>query len=82
MPASTTRSGGGGIDSRAMSAPPLRGGEAGRQYAVDLRVLDREGQHLIWSRELAFGSNISDTIVPDQPLTIGPGYARNPAAGR
>lgn len=76
------RVGGADMARLSMRSPPLRGVEAGRQYAVDLRVLDREGQHLIWSRELAFGSNISDTIVPDKPLTIGPGYARNPAAGR
>ncbi|MCO5156732.1 MAG: hypothetical protein M9945_08260 [Aquamicrobium sp.] len=75
------RVGGAEMTRLALRSPPVRGVEAGRDYAVSLRVLDREDEHLLWSRDLAFRSNISDTVVPDVPLTIGPGYTRNPAAG-
>ena len=73
----------GGAETARLSlrSPPVRGVEAGHPYKVEVRVLDREGQRLLWSRELAFRSGISDAVVPDRPLTIGPGYARNPAAG-
>jgi hypothetical protein len=65
----------------SLRSPPVRGVEAGRDYKVAIRVFERDGTHLLWSDELAFKSDLSDKVVPDQPLTIGPGYARNPAAG-
>ncbi len=73
----------GGVEMTRLSlrSPPVRGVEAGRAYRVSLRVLDREDEHLLWSRDIAFTSNVSDAVVPDRPLTIGPGYARNPDAG-
>lgn len=75
------RIGGAEMARLSLRSPPLRGVEAGKAYTVALRVLDREGEHLLWSRDLAFKSGLSDTVVPDKPLTIGPGYTRNPAAG-
>lgn len=75
------RIGGAEMARLSLRSPPLRGVEAGKAYTVALRVLDREGEHLLWSRDLAFKSGLSDTVVPDAPLTIGPGYTRNPAAG-
>lgn len=65
----------------ALRSPPVRGVEAGKPYHVTLRILDREEKQLIWAHEMDFRSQISDRVVPDQPLTIGPGYARNPASG-
>lgn len=62
----------------SLRSPPVRGVEAGKPYHVAIRVLDREEKTTIWSGEVAFTSQISDTVVPDKPLTVGPGYARNP----
>lgn len=75
------RVGGAEMARLSLRSPPVRGVEAGHPYKVEVRVLDREGKTLLWSRELAFKSGISDAVVPDKPLTIGPGYARNPATG-
>jgi hypothetical protein len=61
-----------------LRSPPLKGVEAGRPYQVAIRVLDREEKVTIWSDNLRFSSQISDAVVPDEPLTVGPGYARNP----
>jgi hypothetical protein len=64
----------------AMRSPPVRGVEAGKAYHVAIRILDRDGQ-LLWEHDTEFRSQISDDAVPDAPLTVGPGYARNPNDG-
>ena len=76
------RVGGAEMTRLSLRSPPVHGVKAGRPYHVAVRVLEREGERLLWSRELSFRSDLSDDVVPDRPLTIGPGYARNPAAGR
>jgi hypothetical protein len=62
----------------SLRSPPVRGVEKGKSYQVAIRVMDREERELLWQHELAFRSQISDRIVPDKPLTVGPGYHRNP----
>ncbi|MEZ5812139.1 MAG: hypothetical protein R3D45_12075 [Rhizobiaceae bacterium] len=59
-------------------SPPVRGVEAGKPYRVTLRVFDREEKERLWTDTFTVTSQISDTVVPDEPLTIGPGYALNP----
>jgi hypothetical protein len=61
--------------------PPLSGIEAEKPYKVVVRVLDREETAELYSTEVTYRSNISDANMPKAPLTIGPGYARNPQAG-
>jgi hypothetical protein len=61
--------------------PPLAGIEAGRRYTVAVRVLDREETGVIYETELAFKSDVASAALPDAPLTVGPGYARNPQTG-
>ena len=65
----------------AMRSPPVRGVEAGKPYNVAIRVFDRDERHLLWQDDMQFTSQISDAVVPDVPLTVGPGYAKNPNAG-
>ncbi|MEO3385545.1 hypothetical protein [Mesorhizobium sp. CAU 1741] len=65
----------------AMRSPPVRGVEAGKPYHVALRVFDREEKSLLWSHEQDFRTQISDDVAPEVPLTVGPGYARNPETG-
>ena len=74
------RMGGAEMTRFAMRSPPLRGVRAGRPYHVTIRLLDRETEQVLWTLEKSFASQIDDDIVPDEPLTIGPGYARNPQA--
>ena len=59
-------------------SPSVRGVKAGRPYHVSIRLYDRTHTDLIWSTEKSFVSQIDDTVVPDKPLTIGPGYFPNP----
>lgn len=61
--------------------PSLTGIEARRPYRVQVRVLDREETGEIYATELAFGSDVGSESLPAAPLTIGPGYARNPRGG-
>ena len=70
-----------GTNHYSLHSPPVRGVEADKPYRVAIRVLDRTEQQLLWAHELAFRSRISDAVVPGRPLTIGPGYARNPDSG-
>lgn len=68
-------------DRYALRSPPVRGVEAKKPYHVTIRVYDREGKAMLWSAERSYASQISDAIVPERPLTIGPGYHRNPEPG-
>lgn len=60
----------------ALESPPVRGVEAGKPYRVSIRVLDRLERDVLWTSTLDIKSQISDDVVPDEPLTIGPGYHR------
>ncbi|EKF44101.1 hypothetical protein NA8A_00125 [Nitratireductor indicus C115] len=62
----------------ALRTPPLRGVEAKKPYHVAIKVYDREKKALLWAEEHSYSSQISDTVVPEKPLTIGPGYHLNP----
>lgn len=75
------RMGGAEMARFSLRSPPVRGVEAGKAYHVAIRILDREERQMLWSHGMDFRSQIGDEIVPDAPLTIGPGYARNPQAG-
>lgn len=59
-------------------SPGVRGVKAGKPYHVNIRLYDYTRTRLIWAVEKDFVSQIDDTVVPDKPLTIGPGYFPNP----
>ncbi len=65
-------------DRYALRTPPVRGVEAKKPYRVDIRVYDRTKTTLLWQEKHSYASQIADTVVPEKPLTIGPGYHRNP----
>lgn len=65
-------------DRYALRTPPIRGVEAKKPYHVAIKVYDREKKTLLWNAEHSYASVISDIVVPDKPLTIGPGYHLNP----
>ena len=62
----------------SMRSPSLSGVEAGVPYAISLRLLDRQSGEPIWSEEIEVTSNVNGSVVPDRPLTIGPGYHQPP----
>ena len=47
---------------------------------VDIRVLDRQGTHELFAAKRTYHSQIADAVVPEKPLTVGPGYHLNPEA--
>ncbi|WP_421724202.1 hypothetical protein [Bauldia sp.] len=59
--------------------PPLDAIEADRTYRVTVRVLDTEGT-VLQTVDYNLRSEIDQSILPEKPLTIGPGYTRNPEA--
>ncbi|MEX0345914.1 MAG: hypothetical protein AB3N20_13390 [Rhizobiaceae bacterium] len=58
-------------------SPPVRGVAAGVPYQVSIRVIDREETKVLWTDAFGIKSQMSDKVVPEKPLTIGPGYAKN-----
>ncbi len=65
--------------SYSFHTPPLTGIRADRDYAVTVRLIAADGSE-IEKIEKAFRSEIDQTVLPDAPLTVGPGYTPNPAA--
>ena len=59
-------------------SPPLRGIEANRPYHVSVRLVQIGDNAVLYRNNFTVTSQISDRIVPAEPLTVGPGYARNP----
>lgn len=59
--------------------PPLTGIKANTDYTVVVRVLDAGGSE-VQRVETKVHSDLDQSILPKAPLTVGPGYARNPAA--
>jgi hypothetical protein len=59
--------------------PPLTGIKADTDYQVVVRVLDADGSEL-QRVETKVHSDLDQSILPKVPLTVGPGYARNPAS--
>ena len=58
-------------------SPPVRGVVKDRPYKVTVRVLDEEGAAELQRIETSLTSNLDQTVLPDRPLTLGPGYRRN-----
>lgn len=61
-----------------MRSPAVGGVEADKPYHVAIRILDREGNNVLWTENRTFRSQLGDSVAPDAPLTVGPGYARRP----
>jgi len=59
-------------------SPNVRGVRAGQPYQVSIRLYDHTRTRLIWSAQKSFISQVDDSVVPEKPLTIGPGYFPNP----
>ena len=60
----------------SLRSPPVRGVRAGVPYRISFRVLNREETTVLWTHSLPVRSQIDDIVVPEKPLTVGPGYHR------
>lgn len=60
-----------------LRSPSVRGVRAGEPYAVTVSLYDRRREALLWRQQKHYVSPIGDDVVPEQPLTVGPGYHRN-----
>jgi hypothetical protein len=60
-----------------LRTPGLTGIEKDRPYRVEVRVLAGDGR-LLASYERTFKSDLDQSVLPEKPLTIGPGYTPNP----
>ena len=61
--------------------PPVKGVEADRDYAVELRLLDPNNGNVIASYKKTFRTFIGQEVLPKQPLAVGPGHHPNPNIG-
>jgi hypothetical protein len=59
------------------TTPPLKGIVADRKYRVTLRLLDKDGKEL-QRIDKDFHSQLDQSVLPEKPLTVGPGYQPNP----
>jgi len=59
--------------------PPLSGIKAKTDYVMTVQLFDADGNE-VFKAEKALRSDLDQTVLPEKPLTVGPGYARNPEA--
>ena len=66
-----------------VESPALPDVATGRDYVVVIRLRERLTNAVMETHERKFRTNIDPSIMPKKPLTVGPGYRRNPDnAGR
>ncbi|MCP3055442.1 hypothetical protein [Aurantimonas marianensis] len=61
-----------------LRSPPLSGIEKDKPYRVTVRLVQNGDGAVLFEDAFTVASQISGAVVPPAPLTIGPGYARNP----
>ena len=59
--------------------PPLTGIKADRPYQVMLRLIVPGQDTALAEATRSFSSNVGQDILPDRPLSVGPGYHPPPA---
>ncbi|EAU40699.1 hypothetical protein FP2506_03194 [Fulvimarina pelagi HTCC2506] len=62
----------------SVRSPPVRGVEKGVPYRVSVRLIQNLDDAVLFEESFTVTSQMSDAVVPPAPLTIGPGYMRNP----
>ena len=61
------------------TTPPLQGVKANTGYTMTVRLLDASGKE-IETLKKPLVSDLDQSVLPSKPLTVGPGYAKNPEA--
>jgi len=60
-------------------SPPVHGVVAGRDYRVELRLVELQTGRVIASYERNFRSDVDQAVLPDRSPVIGPGHPPEPA---
>jgi hypothetical protein len=61
--------------------PPVQGVKANHDYHVQLRLLDPADKHVIATYGRAFRSDVDQSVLPEHPPVVGPGYQRTAPPG-
>ncbi len=60
--------------------PPVTGIKAGRDYHVEVRLIDPGNDEVFARYSKSFHADVDQDILPEKPPVIGPGYQPNPEA--
>ena len=60
-------------------SPPVRGVEAGREYRVELRLLEPGTGRLLGAQARTFRAELDQEVLPERAPVVGPGYRRAPS---
>lgn len=62
----------------AMRTPGLKGVKKDHPYQVEVRVRAPKTGNILATYSRDFKSDVDQSVLPEKPLTVGPGYTRNP----
>jgi len=62
----------------SLRSPPVQGVVADHPYHVTVRVIARDGSEILARYDKDYVSQVGQEVMPEGPLTIGPGYQRPP----
>jgi hypothetical protein len=60
-------------------SPPVRGVVAGREYRVEVRLVNPADQRVIATYARTFRSDVDQSVLPERPPVVGPGHQLAPA---
>ena len=60
--------------------PPVKGIKAGRDYEVEVRLIDPGSSEVFARYSKTFHADVDQDILPDKPPVVGPGHQPNPEA--
>lgn len=60
--------------------PPVTGIKAGRDYQVEVRLIDPGNNEVFARYSKSFHAEVDQDILPEKPPVVGPGYQPNPEA--
>jgi hypothetical protein len=59
-------------------SPPVRGVQAGRDYRVEVRLLDPADRRVIATYARTFRSDVDQAVLPERAPVVGPGHQPAP----
>jgi hypothetical protein len=59
-------------------SPPVRGVQAGRDYRVEVRLLDPQSGRVLAIYARTFRSDVDQSVLPERAPVVGPGYQPAP----
>jgi hypothetical protein len=61
-------------------SPPVHGVKVGRDYRVEVRLIDGASGRALASYARTFRSDVDQSVLPERPPVVGPGYQPAPKA--